>query len=122
MIILPAATFLLITVFSLFHLLVLTPKIPLGISRSSAWWAAAALVDRGLWRLFGGTVVSLRGPVVSPVDRGNYGLASPPLPFSLLGGAGVIPGVWPLFSLSFPQFLLQHAPPTLWGALDTAFR
>ena len=45
-----------ITVFSLFHLLVLTPKILLGISRSFGWWAAATRLwwTEGSW----GSVVS----------------------------------------------------------------
>ena len=90
-----------------------------------------ALVDRGLLgirglsQLFGGPVVSLRGPVLSPVDRGNSGLASPPLPFSLLGGAGIIPGVtgYGRFSLfCFLSFFYNMHPPLCGGQLDTAFR
>ena len=61
----------------------------------------------------------------SSVDRGNSGLASPPLPFSLLGGAGIIPGVtgYGRFSLfCFLSFFYNMHPPLCGGQLDTTFR
>ena len=103
--------------FSLFQLHVLTP---LRVSRSYAWWAAATLVKRGF--LFtgdsGGFAFPLRFWWTGALSGGpvaNSRLASPPLPYSLLGGEGMAAFLSFVSWVSFLKTCTLHPPPTLWG-------